>query len=189
MPNSKRKFWQQFLKSRKEIGSVTPSSRFLTKRMMSKIDFSEAKVILELGPGTGVFTSEIINRMRPDCQLIVVELNKPMFDLLEQKFRDPRVSLVHGSATDIQKILETHGHNKVDVVVSSLPLSVMPDNISEEILKASSFALKPKGKYVQFMYSLLLKKKLNRHFPGLKQSYVLLNLPPAFVFDCKKNEA
>ncbi len=156
---------------------------------MDKIDFREARVILELGPGTGVFTVEIIKRMRQDCLLIVVELNKEMFQLLQQKFHDPRVVLIHGSATDIQEILTKQGHEKADVIVSSLPLSVMPEQIADAILSASEQVLSNNGRYVQFMYSLLLKKKLKKHFSGLKQSYVFLNFPPAFIFDCRKNKA
>lgn len=186
MPNSKKKFWQQFLKSRKEIGSVTPSSKYLTKGMVDKIDFNKAKVIVELGPGTGVFTSEILKKMSADCRLIVVELNDAMFKLLEENFVDPRVILVHGSATDIKQILASNGLEKADVIVSSLPLSVMPEEISESILKESASALVQDGRYIQFMYTLVLKKKLIKHFAGLKQSYIFLNFPPAFIFDCRK---
>ena len=75
MPDSKRKFWKQFLKSRREIGSVTPSSRYLTRGIVDKIDFANAQVIVELGPGTGVFTRTILNRMSATCKLVVIELN------------------------------------------------------------------------------------------------------------------
>jgi phospholipid N-methyltransferase len=186
MPNSKKKFWRQFLKSRKEIGSVTPSSRFLTKGIIEKIDFSVANVIVELGPGTGVFTFEILQKMSPNCRLIVVELNDEMFDILQKKVVDPRVSLVHGSATDLFEILGAHGIQEADVIVSSLPLSVMPEQIAENILKSSAEVLALNGRYIQFMYSLVLKKKLEYYFSSLKQSYVFLNLPPAFIFDCRK---
>jgi len=186
MPNSKKKFWQQFLKSRKEIGSVTPSSRFLAKGIIDKIDFSIANVIVELGPGTGVFTFEILQKMSPDSRLIVVELNDEMFELLQKKIVDPRVLLVHGSATDLDSIFRKFGIQQADVIVSSLPLSVMPEAIAEDILKSSASVLALNGRYIQFMYTLVLKKKLERYFSNLKQSYVFLNLPPAFIFDCRK---
>lgn len=186
MPNSKKKFWQQFLKSRKEIGSVTPSSKFLTKGIMSKIDFSLARVIVELGPGTGVFTFEILQKMSQDCRLIVVELNDEMFQILQHKITDPRVILIHGSATDLDKILGQNDIQHADVIVSSLPLSVMPDDIAENILKSSAAVLALNGRYIQFMYTLVFKKKLGCYFSDLKQSYVFFNLPPAFIFDCRK---
>ena len=186
MPSSKKQFWKQFLKSRKEIGSVTPSSRYLTKGIISKIDFNLAKVIVELGPGTGVFTHALLKNMTDDSRLIVVELNDEMFYILQKKIVDPRVLLIHGSATDLKKILHKEGIQEADVIVSSLPLSVMPEDISENILTSSAAVLAPKGRYIQFMYSLVLKKKLERHFSQMKKSYIFLNLPPAFIFDCRK---
>jgi phospholipid N-methyltransferase len=186
MPNSKHKFWRQFLKSRKEIGSITPSSRFLTKGIIDKIDFKNAKVIVELGPGTGVFTFEILKKMSADCTLVVVELNDAMFALLQTKVHDSRVHLVHGSATDIKEIINSFGHKEADVVVSSLPLSVMPEEIAENILRSSHAILTQKGRYIQFMYTLVLKKKMRKYFSKLSQSYVLFNFPPAFIFDCRK---
>lgn len=186
MPNSKKRFWKQFVKSRKEIGSVTPSSRFLTKGIVDKIDFANAKVIVELGPGTGVFTFEILKRMTNDCKLILVELNNEMFDLLDKKINDSRVILVHGSANDLEQILQNHHIGQPDAIISSLPLSVMPEQIAENIIKTSSSVLAHNGRYIQFMYSLVLKKKLSQYFSKLNQSYIFLNFPPAFIFECRK---
>jgi phospholipid N-methyltransferase len=186
MPNSKNKFWKQFLKSRKEIGSVTPSSRFLTEGIIKKIDFNKANVIVELGPGTGVFTFEILKKMSPDSKLIVVELNDEMFAILKKKITDPRAILVHGSASDLNSILQKFNIQHADVIVSSLPLSVMPEQVTEDILKSSAEVLGTNGRYIQFMYTLVLKKKLAQYFSKMKQSYVFLNFPPAFIFECRK---
>lgn len=187
MPSSKKKFWRQFVKSRKEIGSITPSSRFLTRGIMNKIDFVHAGVIVELGPGTGVFTVEILKRMTHNCKLIVVELNAEMYNELKKKINDPRVVLVHGSANDLSNILASNGLTHVDYIVSGLPLSVMPQEIAENIIKTSSDVLSQNGRYIQFMYTLLFKKKMLRHFSSLTQSYIFLNFPPAFIFECQKS--
>jgi phospholipid N-methyltransferase len=186
MADSKKRFWKQFIKSRKEIGAVTPSSRYLTKVILDKIDFAKAKVIVELGPGTGVFTFEILKRMNRECKLILVELNNEMFDLLSRKINDSRVVLVHGSANDLEKILKNYHVGQPDVIISSLPLSVMPERIAENIIKISSAVLAQNGRYIQFMYSLAFKKKLSQYFSKLNQSFVFLNFPPAFIFECIK---
>ena len=43
-----------------------------------KIDFDDARVIAEYGPGEGVHTREIVRRMRPDAELLVFEA-RPRF--------------------------------------------------------------------------------------------------------------
>lgn len=187
MPDSKRKFWKQFLKSRREIGSVTPSSRYLTKGVVDKIDFEHAQVIVELGPGTGVFTRAILNKMSPTCKLVVIELNSEMFELLNKNFNDPRMILVEASASEMKNILMQHGIEKVDFIISSLPLTVMSEQVSNAILTESKTLLSAHGKYLQFMYSLVLKAKLEGYFKQVDQTLVLFNFPPAFVFECSNN--
>ena len=49
------------------VGSIRPSSRFLGEKMLENIDFIRSKSLIELGPGCGVFTDMIIDRMAPDA--------------------------------------------------------------------------------------------------------------------------
>ena len=79
----KKTFLKQFLKEKKMVGSIRPSSRFLTEKMLENVDFNSAKVIVELGPGTGVFTKKIIEKMAEDAVLLVFELNDNFFNLLK----------------------------------------------------------------------------------------------------------
>ena len=58
--SEKKSFIAHFLKERKMVGAMAPSSKFLAKKMLARIAFDQAKVIVELGPGTGVFTQRII---------------------------------------------------------------------------------------------------------------------------------
>ena len=72
---SKRSFLKQFLKEKKMVGSMTPSSRFLAAKMLENVNLETAEVIIELGPGTGVFTEKIISKLSPNARLLVFELN------------------------------------------------------------------------------------------------------------------
>ena len=56
------------------VGAVAPSSKFLMKKRLKSVDFSKAKVIVELGPGTGVFTKGILDKMTDDAKLFSFEL-------------------------------------------------------------------------------------------------------------------
>ena len=77
---AKRNFIKQFFKDKKMVGAVSPSTRFLAEKMLENIDFNTSKLIIELGPGTGVFTDEIIKRMASDAVLLTFELNDNFYE-------------------------------------------------------------------------------------------------------------
>ena len=52
-------YLSEFLKN-KSVGAVSSSSKSLGKYMFGNLDYSNAKVIVELGGGQGVFTHEIL---------------------------------------------------------------------------------------------------------------------------------
>jgi len=180
----KRSFLQQFWKEKKMVGSMTPSSRFLAAKMLENIDFSTSRVIVELGPGTGVFTEKIIEKLHPDARLIVFELNDLFFAALSKKITDPRVILVHDSAEKISEHLSLNGLHNADAVISSLPLANFPEELKDHILVSAYNCLDDGGKYVQFQYSLLSKKNLEKIFGKVAVAFTPFNFPPAFVYTC-----
>ncbi len=161
---------------------MAPSSRFLVKKMCDKINFREAKVIIELGPGTGVFTDEILKRAGSETKIFLFELNEAFIDLLKHKFDDDRLIILHRSADEIDNVLAEHGINEVDAILSSLPLAVIPEVVCKAIIEKSHEALKDGGVYVQYQYSLNSKKLIKKWFPKLKLGFTTINFPPAFIY-------
>lgn len=182
---SKRNFIKEFFKDKQMVGALSPSTRFLGEKMIESIDFDKERILVELGPGTGVFTDIIIDRMHPDAKLLVFELNESFYKSLEDRIDDPRVQVIHDSAEHIQKYLSDN--EKSDVVISSLPLMVFPEKLRKDVVKESYNSLKPKGKYVQFQYSLQSKKLLESVFKSVNVKFTLKNFPPAFVYTCLKH--
>ena len=178
----KGNFIKTFFKERKQVGALAPSSRFLVKKMCNHIDFKTAKNIVEFGPGTGVFTEEILKRASKDCKIFVIELNEQFYHYLTEKFHDPRIILLKESADNIDKILKEHNVSQADAILSSLPLTVIPDKIRKRIIIKSYDVLKEGGVYVQYQYSLNAKKLLEKKFGKLKMGFVAANIPPAFVY-------
>jgi phosphatidylethanolamine/phosphatidyl-N-methylethanolamine N-methyltransferase len=181
---SKKSFIKQFFREFSMVGAMFPSSRFLANKMLNHLPLKQSKVIVELGPGTGVFTERILRDMGKDAHLIVVELNDAFFLQLKQKFQHERCHLVHGSATDIKEILKNLGFDSADLIISSLPLAMIPKEISQKILKESVETLTPGGKYVQYQYSIHSMNALKAQFKQVKLNFTPLNLPPAFIFTC-----
>jgi phospholipid N-methyltransferase len=185
---SKRSFLQQFWKEKKMVGSMTPSSRFLAAKMLENVDFSASRVIIELGPGTGVFTDKIIEKLHPDARLLVFELNDLFYEALKKKISDPRVILIHDSAEKISEHLSLHGLTGADAVISSLPLANFPEELKDHILESAFNCLDTGGKYIQFQYSLLSKKNLEKVFGKVAIAFTPFNFPPAFVYTCQRND-
>ncbi len=183
---SQNSFIKNFWKEKKMVGAMSPSSSFLAKKMLQDIDFSTAKVIVELGPGTGVFTKKIIEKMTPDTQLFVFELNEAFIHSLQRKIQDPRVHLIHDSAENIGQYLAEKGIKEADAVISSLPLTNFPKEVKENILDESKRIMKKEGYYVQFQYSLNAKKLIKERFSKVEIRFTPINFPPAFVYSCQK---
>jgi phospholipid N-methyltransferase len=181
---SKRSFLREFFKANRMVGSVLPSSRFLSKKMLLPIAFEKAKVIIELGPGTGVFTKELLRQMPAQCQLIVIELNDAFYQALQEKLQAPNLHLIHGSAAEISAVLQRLQLPKADFILSSLPLSNFPVALRSAILEEIKRSMHPEGKLIQFQYSRGLKKLYGAHFEKVSIDYTVLNFPPAFIYTC-----
>ena len=110
MPKSS--FLKQFFKQKKMVGSIAPSSRFLSAKMLNHLPLKQAKFIVELGPGNGVFTEKILAKMGDDSQLLVIELNEEFHNELSAKITHPNFNLFHDSADQLGVLLQKMGGNK-----------------------------------------------------------------------------
>jgi phosphatidylethanolamine/phosphatidyl-N-methylethanolamine N-methyltransferase len=184
----KKSFLKQFWKEKKMVGSMTPSSKYLTEKMLKNVDFKKIKLIVELGPGTGVFTKKILEKLPDDAKLMVFELNDNFYFQLKKEITDERLIIIHDSAEKIAEYIHKEGFLCADYVISSLPLANFPKKLTETILKESYNTLKNQGKYIQFQYSLLSKRTLESHFQTVHISFTPINFPPAFVYTCVKDK-
>ena len=190
---SKAKFFKNFLKKPSEVGAILPSSRHLAKRMVSKIDLQKATAIVELGPGTGVFTNAIIEKMHKDATFFTIERNQDIYEHFTKQF--PEVTTYNRCASEILDIMKEEKVKNLDAVISGLPWASFPPGVQDSILNAVTEALKPNGSFVTFAYlqGFLLptahrfKKLLKNKFTNVELSKVVWrNTPPAFVYRCKK---
>ena len=184
MPKSS--FLKQFFKQKKMVGSIAPSSRFLSAKMLNHLPLKQAKFIVELGPGNGVFTEKILAKMGDDSQLLVIELNEEFHKVLSTKITHPNFNLFHDSADQLGVLLQKMGGDKADIIISSLPLANFPIDLRDSLLDIIQTNLKEDGYFVQFQYSLQAKKYIKKRFPNTKINFTPLNLPPAFVYSCQK---
>lgn len=184
--SSRYNFFKVAIRSIKTSGSIIPSSRFLANKMLKKVNFSKADVIVELGPGNGVITKRILNKLHPKAVLISIEINDNFYEELK-KIKHPQLHVIKASAEMIQEELEKLGYSKTCHIISSLPLTIIPDPISSAILRNSFSSLEVNGTFIQFQYSLSYFKKLKAVFSeAISLDFEIFNFPPAFIYRCQK---
>lgn len=185
---SRREQWvlfaKNFFRHPKMLGSLIPSSRFLIERLLKQIDWSQARVIVEYGPGVGTFTGEMLRLMRPDAILIAVETNPEFVHFLHRSYSDPRLRVVQESAAEVEKLLAELGISGVDYVLSGIPLSTIPDRERVEILQSTQRVLLPEGVFLVYQFSPKVLPDLQRIFSRVTRSFEPLNVLPAQVFNC-----
>jgi phospholipid N-methyltransferase len=148
--------------------------------MLKKVDFANARTIVELGSGTGVITREILKRAHVDAEVIAFEIHAPFVRMLNE-LRHPRLKLVAKPAQQLTKHVP-----QADVVISSLPLMAFKEKDVTAIISQVKKALRPGGQFVQFQYGLKSYALLKKEFSKVGLGFTPLNIPPAFVYRCKK---
>ena len=122
--------------------------------------------------------------MRPDARLLSVELNGAFVRACRDEIADPRLILHQGCAGSLPWLVSDLNLGEIDYVVSSLPLGIMDDDLVERILAASDDYLAADGMFLQYQYSLSRRDALERRFRKVRVGFALVNIPPAFVYEC-----
>lgn len=187
-------FLGQFIRNPRQVGSIAPSSPFLADAITSSVRLREAKVVVELGPGTGAFTAEIMARLKPGAVFFAMEVNEPMCERLRRRL--PGAKVYCDSAARIGHYLARHGVAQADCIVSSLPWAAFGPELQDELMTAVYDSLRPGGQFATFAYlqgtvlpsGRRFHDTLKQRFEEVSRSHVVWqNLPPAFVYKCTKD--
>jgi len=174
-------FFRAFLRRPKQVGSLVPSSRFAERRILELARVQEAKLIVELGAGTGGTTRAILAAMRPEARLLSVEID-PRLHALLRRIHDDRLIAHLGSAEDLSEILERHALGAPEAVISGIPFSTLGRERAERVLAAITRSLGPGGRFVAYQVTGAVER-LCRPFLGEPyEELELLNIPPIRVF-------
>jgi phosphatidylethanolamine/phosphatidyl-N-methylethanolamine N-methyltransferase len=192
-PDARLQFLGEFLRKPLATGAVLPSSSGLGRLMVDWLDFDSIRTIVEFGPGSGVFTTEILARSRPGTKFLGLEINPVFAERLRTSL--PGVIVYGRSAVDVRECLSLSGCADADAIVSGLPWAFFSEEEQDSILGAATSVLRPGGAFATFAYvhALMLpaaqrfRKKLLRQFRSVEASRVAWrNAPPAIVYRCVK---
>jgi phospholipid N-methyltransferase len=182
-------FARNFFRHPRMLGSIIPSSRFLIKQLLEPIDWEQARVIVEYGPGVGGITAEVLRRMRPDAMLIAIETNPDFVKYLRSSIQDERLHVVEASAEAVDEILRQYGQSNASYVISGIPFSTIPAPVRERILRKTCEVLKPGGSFLVFQFSTRVLEDLQRIFRYVRRQFEPLNVLPAHLFFCQPDTA
>lgn len=181
-------FLEQWLHAPACIGAILPSSASLARAMARWIRADPAGLVVELGPGTGAVTEEILARGIAPDRLVAIETTPALVRLLRRRF--PGARIIQGDARELLRLLQQHlatAHPTVSSVVSSLPLRQFPRADRQSLARQIHLVLPPGGHWIQYTYHLN-----NGHLPGdprfrtIHSDVVWWNVPPARVLVFEK---
>jgi len=188
LTNGRWRFFQQFLRNPMQLGSVTPSSRFLERRIIEAAGFDDAALVVELGPGNGGTTRAFLKALGPQARLLSIELNRAFYEWVTA-ISDPRFTAHLGDARDLSQILERYNLPAPDVVISGIPFSTMPSEHGSRILEAVHGALAPGGRFVAYQFSGRVAELAQPIMGATAGRLEARNLPPMRVYRWEKKWA
>lgn len=172
------RFFRGWMDNAKAVGAIIPTSSITARRMASVVDPASGNPVLELGPGTGVITRAILDRgVRPE-NLISIEYSREFFDRLGADF--PGVNFIHGSAFDLERLLEPWSGRSFDSVVSAIPLLNFPLAERLALIERLLDLLPPGRPVMQITYGPRSPIPARRGTYAIEHfDFVMRNIPPA----------
>ncbi len=205
-------FLRELHLNRESVGAIAPSSPLLGKSLCKYISLEKGpKTIMEIGPGTGTVTQQIVECLSPGDRLHLVELNPKFCDFLFKLSRTKWAKMLEGVDFNVYccPMEDFPEDQKYQFLVSSLPLNNFDYDLVRSILLSYQHFLTPGGKLSYFEYLAARKmrevlSKVKGDKDGLRTCHlleefiknfqleydeVIMNFPPAVArhFSFKPN--
>jgi phospholipid N-methyltransferase len=199
-----RLFWQEFRRTFHSTGAVLPSGKPLCRALARYAAAEDSpRRVLEVGPGTGAVTDELIARLGPEDTLDLVELNDRFVAALRERLVSDerwrpaadRVCVYHMAVEHLSPA------EPYRAIVSGLPFNNFPAALVTGILDRLAALAAPGGTLSFFEYigvrkakGLVARVDERRRLAGVENALhavrdkwqfdrdcVLANVPPAWV--------
>lgn len=175
-------FFKAFLRDRKTIGAIAPTTRGVGRRMARLGGLAEAEAVVEFGPGTGAITRSLLEVLPERARLWAFEIHPPFVEILRETYPDPRLTVINESAEHVRDLRAQERPEGFDAIICSIPFSLLPPAVTSGILAAGADALRPGGAFVALQYHpTYLAPIMRQHFASLGREWYLWNLPPTLL--------
>jgi phospholipid N-methyltransferase len=178
----------RFLRSPRTVGAVAPSSLAVAQAIAGILPDAGPLRVVELGPGTGALTGSIMDRLAPADRFLAIDIDPEFVNQLHSRW--PKLECVLGSAEDLYRIATERRMAPVDHIISGLPFSTLPTEMTERILRSVAQTLRPGGTFTTFQYvhslwlftGVTFRREMTRLMGAAPaRQLVMRNMPPAYV--------
>lgn len=181
-------FLRGFVRNPAQVGSVMPSSYRLEQRLVRNARIAEARTVVELGPGTGGTTAAFLRAMSPAARLLAIELDSGFHHHLRTSIEDSRLIHELGSAERLAEFLAAHRMQAPDAIVSGIPFSTMPPEVSDRVAAAIAMVLRPGGRFVAYQVRAHVAGFVSPYLGPPQKEWEFVNVPPVRVFTWVKSD-
>jgi len=183
----------EFFKHPIRTSSIIPDSKALTRIMIEMADLPNAEAVIELGPGSGGATKQIMKKLPSKAKYFALEINPKFVKHLRKKY--PDATIYCDDALNLKTYLQKHDIDDCQAIISGLPLTVFKEGRLEELLDLIMQSLSSGGRFVAYAYVHRVKSEghyrlldlFSKYFSELERTRVVWkNLPPAYVYCAKR---
>jgi phosphatidylethanolamine/phosphatidyl-N-methylethanolamine N-methyltransferase len=175
-------FFNAWISNPGHVGALMPSGGALAQLIVREITVASGSII-ELGPGTGVFTRAALARGVKEEDMTLVECLPEFAERLQLYFPKARVLCMDATRLREHNLFE---QPSVGAVISGLPLLNMSPRSIISVLKGAFSYMNPRGAFYQFTYGHrcpVPRPFLDRlGLRATRVGHAVLNVPPATVY-------
>jgi phosphatidylethanolamine/phosphatidyl-N-methylethanolamine N-methyltransferase len=179
------RFFKGWLDGPKTVGTPFATSLYTGRAMASVIDPASGLPVLEVGPGTGAITREILARGIAPENLYAVEHSEDFATGLRGAF--PRVNIIHGDVFALDGLLGPDRDLVFDCVISAIPLLNFPLARRIAYLEDMLNRIPPGRPVIQVTYSPVSPvPPRSGSFSVERADFILRNVPPAHLWTYRR---
>lgn len=175
-------FFKGFIKHPVMVGSIIPSSNATVNKMLEPVKWDECDLFVEYGPGVGTFCGPVLSKLKPGGTLIVIDLNEDFINYLQRVITDSRFVAVHGSAADVNDIINAHGFEKANYILSGLPFSTLPGDLGDIIARETGKAIQSGGAFLVYQFRARARDFMRPYFDKIDNGFSPWNILPCHLF-------
>jgi phosphatidylethanolamine/phosphatidyl-N-methylethanolamine N-methyltransferase len=179
------RFFKGWLDGPKTVGTPFATSLYTGRAMASVIDPASGLPVLEVGPGTGAITREILARGVAPENLYAVEYSEDFAIGLRAAF--PGVNIIQGDVFALDGLLGPDRGLVFDCVISAIPLLNFP--LARRVAYLEDMLNRiPQGRpVIQVTYSPVSPvPPRSGSFSVERADFILRNVPPAHLWTYRR---
>ena len=115
------------MKAKKYYGQNFISDLNLINRIVDVLDQNKNQLIIEIGPGKGALTKELVKRFD---KVVVIEIDQDMVEILKAKFDHSNLEIIQADVLeiDLKQLISKYDYEKISIISNT------PYYITSEIL-------------------------------------------------------